>query len=241
MGDKILKYSVLKHKIIEKINNEEYKVGDLIPSERELMEKLQVSRITVRKAIDDLVNEGYLYRIQGKGTYVKSDEISHDLFSIISCTEDIRNRGMTPSTRVISAEVLPADKRRARSMQLADGELILRLERVYFANNVPINYTITYLPLSLFPNLDKHNFSTESLYSILENEYGVKITHAKRTLEAVLAHEQTSEYLDVKPGEPLILFRCQTYGEVNGEEKVIENFKCSYRTDMHKFYIDQVR
>lgn len=241
MSERALKYSVLKHTIVENINNEEYKVGELIPSERELMEMFSVSRITVRKAIDDLVNEGYLYRVQGKGTYVKSEEMSHDLFSITSCTEDIKARGMTPSTKVVSAAVLPADRRRMRTLQIPQDSLVFRLERIYYADNSPINYTTTCLPMDLFPGLDQYDFSKESLYSVIEKKYGVKITHARRMLEAVLAHDKTAEYLGVKAGEPLILFRCNTYGEINGQERVIETFKCAYRTDLHKFYIDQVR
>ena len=241
MAVKVLKYSMLKHKIIDKVNNEEYKEGDLIPSERELMDMFQMSRITVRKAIDDLVNEGYLYRIQGKGTYVRSDENSHDLFSITSCTEDIRQKGMIPSSRVISSEVLKAEKHKARKLQIDESDLILKLKRVYYADGVSINYTTTNLPLAIFPGLEKYDFNNTSLYSVIENDYGVKITHAKRTLEAILANEQTAKYLDIKQGEPLILFECVTYGEVGGRELIIEALNCCYRTDVHKFYINQVR
>lgn len=241
MREKVLKYSVVKRRIIEMINSGEYKVDNLIPSERKLMDMFQVSRITVRKAIDDLVNEGYLYRIQGKGTYVKNDEISHDLFSITSCSEEIRSCGMVASSRVISFKAILAVKCISKLLQIADDSLVMRLERIFYANNKPINYTITYLPLSIFPGLEKHDFEKESLYSVIENNYGIKITHAKRTLEAILANEETSKYLKVKPGKPLILFHCETHGEMEGREVVIESFKCYYRTDKHKFYIYQVR
>lgn len=241
MREKVLKYSVVKHRIIEMIDSEEYKVDNLIPSERELMGIFQVSRITVRKAIDDLVNEGYLYRIQGKGTYVKNDKISHDLFSITSCTEEIRSCGMIASSRVISFEAIPVDRCISKLLQITDNSLVMRLERIFYANNKPINYTITYLPLSIFPGLEKHDFEKESLYSVIENNYGIKITHAKRTLEAILANEENSKYLKIQPGKPLILFRCETYGEIEGREVVIESFKCYYRTDKHKFYINQIR
>jgi GntR family transcriptional regulator len=241
VGEKVLKYSVLKQEIVGMINREEFQVNDLIPSERELMVKYDMSRITVRKAIDDLVNEGYLYRVQGKGTYIKSDEQTQDLFSITSCTEDIKRLNMTPSRRVISATVLAADKRRARRLQIPDESLVLQLKRVYYANSKPINYTTTYIPLDTFPGIEKYNFETESLYSVMETNYGVKIASAQRTLEAILAHDETAEYLDVKPGEPLILFRCETFGTVNGKQVPVESFKCCYRTDMYKFYINQVR
>jgi len=240
MAEKVLKYYQLKRKIIKKINDEEYKVGGLIPSERELMETYQMSRITVRKAIDDLVNEGYLFRVQGKGTFVKTDESYYDLFSLTSCTRDIQNKGMAATRRVLTKETLEADKMRQRRLGLSEGEKVFRMERVYYADGVPLNNTITYLPLALFPGLEEYDFENESLYAILEREYGVKITHAKRTIEAVLAHEEVAENLEVNEGEPLILFRSTTYGEVNGQERAIETFKCHYRTDTHQFYIDQV-
>jgi len=87
--DKAPKYYILKNTLIKKINDEELIDDHMIPSERELISTYGVSRITVRRAIDELVNEGYLYKIQGKGTYVKGDKGKQDLFSITSCTTDI--------------------------------------------------------------------------------------------------------------------------------------------------------
>ena len=89
LEEKLPKYYLLKRDIVNKIELGEYQEGSLIESERELMEKYQFSRITVRKAIDELVNEGYLYRIQGKGTYVKGETESQNLFCLNSCTEDV--------------------------------------------------------------------------------------------------------------------------------------------------------
>lgn len=90
MEGKLPKYYLLKKEILNKIETGEYQEGSMIESERELMECYQFSRITVRKAIDELVNEGYLYRIQGKGTYVKGETETQNLFSLRSCTEDVK-------------------------------------------------------------------------------------------------------------------------------------------------------
>lgn len=112
----IPKYFSLKRDIIRKIEMEEF-TGDMpILSEREMMELYQVSRITVRKAIDELVKEGYLYKVQGKGTYVKSDENSQDLFAITSCTEDVQRLGLTPTKKMIIAEYIQADSKRAKKL-----------------------------------------------------------------------------------------------------------------------------
>ena len=235
------KYYILKKALIEKINQEELKVNELIPSERELISTYNVSRITVRRAISELVNEGYLYTVQGKGTFVKSDRYSQDLFSITSCTQDILNFGMTPGRLVIDARVVEADKKRCRILNLNSGEQVFRLERVYTADGEPINLTTTYLPYRYLPGIEHYDFAQCSLYQVLEQEYGITITKATRTVEAVLVSEDESELLQVEQGIPILLFGCTTYGKVRGREVPIETFKCRYRSDRFKFYINQVR
>ena len=161
------KYDTVKKKIINMINSEEFGDSGMIPSERELMTLFNVSRITVRRAVDDLVNEGYLYRIQGKGTFIKSDEADHDLVSIMSCTEDIIKMGMTPSKKLIASEVLEADKVRVKRLQLLNGDKVLMLKRIYYADEEPLNYTTAYLPCKVFPDIEKYNFEKESIYDII--------------------------------------------------------------------------
>jgi len=233
------KYYIVKRSIIEKIDNEEFQVSEMIPSERELMAMFAVSRITVRKAVEELEQEGYLYKVQGKGTYVKGDQNSQDLFSITSCTQDVLRLGMTPSRKVICAAVISADKKRQRLLNLSAEDKVFQLVRVYFADGEPINYTTTYLPVKYFPGVDKYDFSKDSLYDTLESVYGVSITHATRTVEAIIAHDDIAENLDVEDGVPLLLFQCTTMGYVNGKEIPIETFKCNYRSDKFKFYINQ--
>ncbi|MEG0229395.1 MAG: GntR family transcriptional regulator [Oscillospiraceae bacterium] len=235
------KYYVVKKYIIDNINDETFNVNAVIPSERELMDKFNMSRITVRKAIEDLVNEGYLYKIQGKGTYVKSDEFKQNLFSITGCTEDIKKLGMTPSKKLIYQGVEKADKKRLRRLNLIEGDLVLKIIRVYYADSEPINYTITHLPLKLFPDIDKLDFSVHSIYDVIENKYLTKITTATRTLEAVTVFDNVRENLNMKAGSPALLFRSVTFGRTAFGELPIETFKCYYRSDKFKFYINQVR
>ena len=241
MEQRLPKYYLLKNIIIEKIDNEEYTSACPIPSERELMEVYQVSRITVRKAIDELVNEGYLYKVQGKGTYVKEDVGGSDLISITSCTEDVIKLGMTPSKQVLEFKLIQVDAKRAKVLEITKQDKVYKLGRVLCADKEPLNITITYLPEKIFPELDKHSFDKESLYETIQEKYGVKITKAKRTIEAILAKGDIAEQLDIEEGSPIMLFRCVTFGKVNGKEMPIEYFKCFYRTDKFKFYIDQVR
>lgn len=242
MEERLPKYYILKRDLIKKIEMEEFETDKPIPSERELIDLYQMSRITVRKAIDELVNEGYLYKIHGKGTYVKSDTYSQDLFSIASCTEDVLKLGMKPSKKLVDSGMIKADTKRSKALNVTVDDNIFCLERIQLADDEPINFTISYLPEKLFPGISEYDFSTSrSLYQTLEQDYGVKITRATRTIEAVLAKNDVAEYLDIKEDMPIILFGCVTYGMINGKEIPIETFKCFYRTDKFKFYINQVR
>lgn len=238
---KMPKYFMVKRAIVKKIDNEVYDTSNPIPSERELMDEYQVSRITIRKAIDELVTEGYLYKIQGKGTYVKADEGSNNLFSITSCTEDVERLGMRPTKRTVVCEVIKADIKRAKALEITADDSVYMIGRILYADQEPLNYTLTYLPEKVFPQIIEYDLERKSLYKLISETYGVRITKARRTIEAVLANDEIAEYLDVDEGMPIILFRCITYGIVNGKEIPIETFKCFYRTDKFKFYIDQVR
>lgn len=241
MEEKIPKYYVLKRELIHKIEEEELGPDSPIPSERELMEQYQVSRITVRRAIDELVTGGFLYKIQGKGTYVKGDDYSQNLFAITSCTDDVRRLGRNPSKKVTVSEIVPADAKRARLLHTTVGENLFRLERITMADGEPLNYTVTYLPQKLFPGIEKYDFNSQSLYELLQKEYGVKFAKSRRTIEAVRTEEEIAEYLDIDEQMPVILFGSTTYGEVQGKEQPIESFTCYYRTDQYKFYIEQVK
>ncbi len=238
---KVPKYYILKREIVKKIDNDELLDDQLIPSERELIKEYGVSRITVRRAIVELVNEGYLYRIQGKGTYVKGDSKKQDLFSITSCTQDIINLGMTPSRKVIRCELIDSYPKRARQMEIDKNDKLVVIDRVYYADKEPINRTITYLPQKYFPDLEQHNFHDESLYEVLEKHYKLKVTRATRTIEAVIATDEVANLLDVEVGQPVLLFRGTTYGMINNKEVPVETFKTNYRTDKYKFYINQVK
>lgn len=235
------KYFIVKKAIVENIDNDLYHSNEAIPSEKKLMELYNVSRITIRKAIDELVTEGYLYKIQGKGTYVKADEGSNNLFSITSSTEDVQKMGMIPSKKTKISRIEFASPKRAKALEISTNDQVEVIGRISYADSEPLNYTIAFLPEKIFPGLTEHDLEHESLYKLINDQYGVRITKARRTIEAVLAKDEISKYLELEEGMPIILFRCVTYGIVNGKETPIEYFKCYYRTDKYKFYIDQIR
>ena len=241
LEDKSPKYFIVKKAIVENIDNDLYHSNEAIPSEKKLMELHNVSRITIRKAIDELVTEGYLYKIQGKGTYVKADEGSNNLFSITSSTEDVQKMGMTPSKKTKISRIEFPSPKRPKALEISTDDKVEVIGRISYANLEPLNYTIAFLPEKIFPGLIEYDLEHESLYKLINDRYSVRITKARRTIEAVLAKDEIAKYLELEEGMPVILFRCVTYGIVNGKEIPIEYFKCYYRTDKYKFYIDQIR
>lgn len=240
MQEKVPKYYLLKKNLLDKIEKNEFDSDTPIPSERELMEKYQVSRITVRKAIDELVKEDYLYTIQGKGTYVKTINSDTDMYEINSCTKDVLKLGKTPSKKLIISEIIKADSKRAKLLNITTNDNVFHMGRITYADGEPLNYTLTYLPEKLMIGIQDFDYEKESLYNILEKEYKIKILKSKRSIEAILAKDEIVDYLNVEDDTPLILFGCTTYGIVNGKEVPIETFKCYYRTDKFKFYINQI-
>lgn len=234
-------YYTLVEFLKKQIEDEELKPGETIASERELIEKFNLSRTTVRKAIDILVNEGLLTKVQGKGTFVQKKKMDDGLIKLTSCTESIKKMGLSPSRKLLSSSVIPVTKSIATHMQIHSKEKLFKLERVLYGDNVPINITTSHTVYKYVQGIEEYDFEKESLYNIIENKFNIKITHSVRTIEAVLANEKEAELLEINVGSPILLFNGLVYGIINGEEKPIEYFISKYRCDISKFYIEQIR
>ena len=132
--------------------------------------------------------------------------------------------GMDPKQAGYIGGSYACGQKRTKALNLTGEDQVYRLARVLYADEEPLNYTVTYLPEKLFPGLEKHDFEEESLYQVISEQYQATITKARRTVEAVLVKDEIAEYLEIEPGMPVILFGCTTYGEVNGQEKAYREF-----------------
>lgn len=235
------KYRDVKRAIYARIMEGEFTPGTVLPSERILVEQYQVSRITVRRAVADLIYEGVLYTTQGKGTFVRDHVRNLNLVCLTSCTEDIRKLGYKPTKKVISKNIEGASPSICSELELATGEKVFKLSRVFFADNNTVNYTTTYLAYKYFPEIEKYDFSFVSLYETLHNNYGLEILSAKRKIEAALPSAQVAEYLKMNVNTPILLFHCTTIGRFDGEVFPFETYTSWYRSDQYSFYIDQYR
>jgi GntR family transcriptional regulator len=144
------KYYLLKKEIVHQIDNEVFKDGELIPSERELVQKYGVSRITVRRAIDELVSEGYLYRVQGKGTFVKSNLLEQNIITLNSITQDIIAMNKKPRRIVNRVEIAPSFPKRTKELEINPNDKLIIIDRLYLGDDEPVTRTISYIPYKYF-------------------------------------------------------------------------------------------
>lgn len=236
MEDKL--YIRIKDWLREAIEKGDYRPGDRIPTEHELMQRFGVSRSTVRQAITELVLEGWLYRVQGSGTYVARPKYRQTLSRLTSFTEDMRLLGLTPRSRLLVCRVEQADGKLAAFLGIRPGEEVVRIERLRFAGDEPMALNTSVLPKHLIPGLEREDLESRSLYEILERRYGLLLSRAEQTLEPALADPYAAELLGVPVGAPLLLVEGVVYLK-NGTP--VEWVRILYRGDRYKFHIVAVR
>ncbi|GAA0292618.1 GntR family transcriptional regulator [Gracilibacillus halotolerans] len=230
-------YHQLEEQIKKKIESGEYSPGDSIPSEREYAEELGISRMTVRQAITNLVNEQYLHRIKGKGTFIAEQKLEQKLTGLTSFTEDMLARGMTPSNKLIHFEIIPAKESLAKELDIREHSPIYEITRVRLAENVPMALEKTYISANLIKGLTE-KIVQASLYQYIEEELDLKIGKASQVIEASLANKEEIELLDIDKHSPILLMKRITHLEDGNPFEIV---KSSYRADRYKFMIDLER
>ncbi len=233
-----LLYLMLKEKLVKIIEDEEVKADELIPSERELIERYKVSRTTVRKAIDVMVNEGYLYKIQGKGTYVKGKRFNQEISNYKSCTEIFKELNMEACTSVVCQKIVEPKKKILHQLKMNDNENAFYSERIHYVDDEAINYTFSYINYKFVNSIERFDFKNNSLYKTLTDVYKIRIIGATRTVEAVLPDEKIAKQLGISVKTPVLMFTGWVYGLVDGKKEMIEYYKSYFRSDKSKFYID---
>lgn len=232
-------YYQLKEILLEYISNHHTNADEPIPTEVELSSYFNISRPTVRQAINELVVEGYLYRVKGKGTFVSKPKITQDFLKILdSFNNEMKKKGLTPSTKVLSLKIVKSDDEVSQALHLPIGSDVIQLRRLRFANNEPIVVLVTYLPHDKCPGMITKNLEEESLYEILENEYGLILARTTRILEPTLAGEYEHKLLQVEKGAPIQFIKSITYLT---DDTPIEYSLAKYRGDRNKFTFELKR
>jgi GntR family transcriptional regulator len=225
-------YYQIMNQLREKIAGGEYTVDSALPPERELVETYQVSRMTIRQAISELVNEGILVRRKGIGTFVAPLKIEQALSSLTSFTEDMAQRGMKAGSRVVSFKEMTADSTTRKTLGLSAEEKVFECVRLRLADEEPMALETTALLASICPGLQREDLENQSLYKVLAERWGIELDYATQSLEPILASPHEAALLHVAPGSPLLLMHRVTYNE-NG--RAFEHVKSLYRGDRYKF------
>jgi GntR family transcriptional regulator len=202
-----------------------------IPSERELMAAYDVSRATVRKAIESLIADGLLHRIHGKGTFVATPRLESRLH-LASFSQDMRRRGLTPSTRLLRIELDEPAADVAEALGLGADRAAWRLDRVRLADGEPIALENGWYPRALLPDLDRHDLSG-SLYELFAGVYGHTIDSAEQTLWGETADASTARHLDAPVNTPLLVFRRVSCAADRPLEYVVSR----YRGDRYQIHM----
>jgi GntR family transcriptional regulator len=169
------------------ITSGERQPNDMIPSEQELSRHFGVARMTVRHGISHLVNEGLLYRVAGRGTFVAEPKFVSQALGLSGVRAQLHRAGYAAQTSLLVAVVQAASKSVAEHLGLAPGEPVYVIRRLRSANDVPIAVDTSFLSVSLFPGLLRHQLAEQSLYTVLQDEYGVVPGRAREILEVTLS------------------------------------------------------
>ena len=211
--------------LIENLN-----VGDSIPSERKLAGDLGVSRLTVRAALDELVREGYLLRRRGAGTFVAEPKVAKGM-TISSFSEDMRQRGLTPGSRTLELQVVPAGARLGRILHVSPAEPVTVAKRLRLADGEPMAIELLHVRESLLPGLSATDLEADSFYDLLANRYGIEIVGGEQTVEPTVTDEEESATLGVPLHSPALLFERVTR-TTTGE--IVEFTVSVYRGDRYR-------
>ncbi|GEO79798.1 GntR family transcriptional regulator [Companilactobacillus mindensis DSM 14500] len=232
---KVPVYIQIHNEIRKEIESGKWAVGERIPSERQLSQVFDVSRMTLRQAIQTLVDEGILQRQVGSGTYVASSKVQEKMSGTTSFTEITESQGKKPSSKTVSYHVADPSISEIEKLKLKEGDQVLRMERIRYADKQPICFEVATIPVDIVKSLNKKDI-TSSLYKALEDKAGLKLGDATQTVSAILASEKIANFLNVKRGSAVLCVRQITTLDDN---RPFEYVRSQYAGDRFEFYLER--
>lgn len=236
----IPKYYQLANIIREQIENGDFQPHAVIPSERQLEDRYNLSRPTIRQAIDLLSRQGYLYRVHGKGTFVSPPKLQKGMLELTSFSEDMRKRGLTPGHKILEFGYIKPDIKTKRQLEIEDETTeVLRIKRLRYGNDEPIGLQDSFLSLGNGLTITRDEIEKKgSIYAILQEKFGIYPTEADETLEVTLATREEAVLLNIAEGSPLLLNERTLWSQ---DRKAIEFVRILYRGDKYKYFVRLTR
>ena len=207
-------YKQLKDIIKQKIIDGEFRPGQKIPSELQLSKMYNVSRITVRNAITELVDEDLLIKKQGRGTFVSAPKIEDNVLEDISFSLTCKINKVKPGSKIIKNVIKDANERDIAELNLHENDKVVYIKRIRYADDEPVILEHNFFP-SKYAFLLNEDLENQSLYEILNEKYGIARAKSKRTIEITTASEEEASLLAISKGEPLLLHREIVYDKNN--------------------------
>lgn len=235
---KIPLYYQLNEQILDNIKSGMLKPGDYLPSEEEMCNNLGLSRGTVRQAINNLAEKGYVFRERGKGTQIKPPTLNHDLVGDFSFAKGIRKLGMIPTTKVLEASIGVGKKGITDRLNLNSKAKVFKLSRVRLADNEPWIYEDAYLSADKFPGIEKFDYESNLIIDVLDTEYRTILTNINAYVEPIILDKKFAEILDVKEGISGLVMDRVLFAE---ESKPIVYSHACIRGDRCRYYFKIAR
>jgi GntR family transcriptional regulator len=230
-------YAQIKEILFERMRSAEWQPGSCIPTETELCQAFSVSRITIRRALSELVAEGYLERISGRGTFVSQPPINQSLKQLTSFTQDMQRRGQRPGGAVLALQQIPAESDLASKLSISPREKIILVKRLRLANDEPIAVETAHLPARYFDGLQNENLEGRSLYKIMRERFGIVPTRAVQQISASACPDHEADLLYIPKKSPILHIFRTTYDQ---NERVVESVESFYRGDKYVFQAELV-
>ena len=232
-------YVQVKDILRAKMRDGTWRPGEQLPSEADLCATYGVSRTVIRQALQDLIHEGLIKRRKGKGSFVSAPKISEQLAQkLTGFYQDMVEQGLQPVTRVLTQAVIPAKDEVAQWLGIRPGTPVTEVVRLRSVQGVPIMLVTTYVPTAVCPALVEVDLANQSLYAVLESQYGLYIARGRRTIQAVLADGQEAKLLEVNKGAAL--FRLDSIS-FTSDGTPIEYYFAYHRGDRSQFEVELIR
>lgn len=224
-------YIQIQNDITDAISSGDLLPKSQIPSEFELAESYNVSRMTVRKALDHLVTKGVLFRKQGKGTFVTDRTVNYGLSTIMSFSSTLRSAGFTVTTRILNQEIVPAPPNIISKLTLQPKSQVVFIRRLRFVEEKPSAIHISYLSYPRFAPIFDVDLSKHSLLKTVETIGGLTLSYSRDTVQANASNSEESELLGVPLKSPILVVEGVAY-TISGTP--VRYTKAIYRGDMFK-------
>lgn len=227
-------YTQLENLIKISIKDGTYKPGDMIPKEIDYQNKYKLSRITVRQAINNLANKGYLKRTKGTGTTVLQPKVEEPLLKIKGFTNEMKEKGIIPTTKLASVMISKSFGEVSLNLKQKDGEEVYKIRRVRCINDIPVVLFDTYLKRELDIDLRNETYYS-SLYDYLESRKGIRIVKITQRITATTASTEVCEFLGCSVGAPILVLKRQGYDQ---HDNLVEYTIGKYAAERYEYYFE---